>query len=120
ADFNFSDFDFSGVPSEDEEGHGFGGSFRDLFSQLFSRGGPREPEGPQRGADLEHRLHLGFWDAIRGTQVRVTVARDEACPKCHGTGAASGPAVQWKAWGGTGHVTRESEAVCFSECCTEV
>ena len=119
ADFNFSGFDFSGVPSEDEEGHGFGGSFRDLFSQLFSRGGPREPEGPQRGADLEHRLHLGFWDAIRGTQVRVTVARDEACPKCHGTGAASGPAVQCTACGGTGKVTRQSGAMRFSGPCPQ-
>src|SRR5215469_14900209 len=52
--FDFSGFDFSDLQSEDRQG-GFG--FRDLFS--FFRGGERdhEPEGPERGADIEHRLH---------------------------------------------------------------
>ena len=123
AGFDFSGFDFSGIPSEgdDEGGHGFGASFRDLFSQLFSRGGPRErqAEGPQRGADLEHHMHLGFWDAIRGTQVRITVAREETCPTCRGTGAAHGPSVECPECGGTGKVSRQVGAMRFSGPCPQ-
>src|ERR1022692_146988 len=89
--FDFSNFDDSGA----EAGRQGGGSpFRDIFSQIFSRGG-REAvsEEPQKGSDIEHRMHLGFWDAIRGTQVHVTVAREEPCPTCRGTGSAPGPAA---------------------------
>src|SRR5207237_5899081 len=54
--FDFSGFDFSASPSEEEgdHGRGFGSSFRDLFSQLFSGGGPRErqAEGPHGGGAL--------------------------------------------------------------------
>jgi molecular chaperone DnaJ len=121
AGFDFSGFDFSGIPPEDSEGEeerGVGGSFRDLFSQLFSRGGARrEAAGPQRGADLEHHLHLSFSDAIRGTQVHFTVARKETCPTCRGTGAASGPSVECSDCGGTGKVSRQVGAMRFSGPC---
>jgi molecular chaperone DnaJ len=119
--FDFSGFDFSDYAPEAEEGRGFGSSFRDLFSQFFSRGEGHgaEPEGPQRGNDIEHHMHLGFWDAIRGTQVRITVARGETCPRCHGTGAAPGPPVQCPACGGTGKVTRQMGAMRFSGPCPE-
>src|SRR5579859_7802410 len=97
--FDFSDFDVgaarggrraTGSPPAQEEGGGFGG-FRDIFSQIFSRG--REDEGPaeeSRGRDIEHYMHIGFWDAIRGTQVRVTVNRKESCPACKGSGTGKG------------------------------
>src|SRR3990172_286857 len=67
---DFSGFDFSYFCAAEEKGGGFGGGFRDIISQLFSRGREREParRGPERGSGLEHHMHLGFWDAIRGTQ----------------------------------------------------
>jgi len=116
---DFSGFDFSNLGPEAESRGGFGGSFRDLFSQFFSRGAEREPEGegPERGKDIEHRLHLGFWDAIRGTQVRITVARNEACPTCHGTGKAGGPPVTCATCGGSGKTTRQAGAMRFSMTC---
>lgn len=123
--FDFSGFDFSEYApqgrAEEEEGRGLGGSFRDLFSQFFSRGGGRqaEPEGPQRGADIEHHMHLGFWDAIRGTQVRITIARQEECGRCHGTGAAPGPDVKCPTCGGAGKVTRQMGAMRFSGPCPD-
>src|SRR5690242_14036870 len=69
--FDFSGFDFS--EAGPREGRG-GSSFRDIFSQIFSRGGVAEAEEEtvERGRDTEHHLHLGFWDAIRGTQVRIS------------------------------------------------
>jgi molecular chaperone DnaJ len=121
---DFSGFDFGGYDTEGGEAEkrgGFGGAFRDIFSQIFSRGGAREaePEGPQPGTDIEHRMHLAFWDAIRGTQVRITVARQEACPACHGTGRAPGPEVVCSACGGKGKTAQQVGAMKFSITCPQ-
>jgi molecular chaperone DnaJ len=121
---DFSGFDFSNLddlgPEAAKQG-GFGAAFRDLFSQVFSRGGEHEAEskGPEKGTDIEHRMHLGFWDAIRGTQVRITVARHEACPTCRGSGAASGPSVACSGCGGTGKATRQVGTMRFSLPCPQ-
>ena len=115
---DFSGFDFSDFQPEDRQS-GFGSSLRDLFS--FFRGGEREREGegPERGADIEYQLNLGFWDAIRGTQVHLTVARNETCSTCKGSGKASGPAVVCPACGGTGKSSRQAGAMRFSVTCPQ-
>jgi len=116
---DFSGFDFSDYAPEAERG-GFGASFRDLFSQFFSRRREgAEPEGSERGGDIEHHMHLGFWDAIRGTQVRVTVGRNEACGTCGGTGAASGAPVTCTACGGSGKTTQQAGVMRFSLTCPQ-
>ncbi len=119
--FDFSGFDFSDFRPEEGKRGGFGASFRDLFSQYFSRAAEHPPghEGPQQGSDIEHRMHLGFWDAIRGTQVRVTVAREEACAACRGTGAAPGPAIACGTCGGSGKTTRQAGTLRFSITCPQ-
>jgi molecular chaperone DnaJ len=119
-DFDFSGFDFSGAGEEAEKG-GVGGAFRDLFSQIFSRSGAREAEaaGPARGTDLEHQMHLGFWDAIRGTRVRFTASRNEACSTCKGTGEGGGRAVTCPGCGGTGKATRQVGTMRFTTSCPE-
>ncbi len=124
-DVDFSGFDFSNVDDSGPEagrqaGGGFGGGFRDIFSQIFSRG-EREAasEEPEKGSDIEYRMHLGFWDAIRGTQVRITVAREEACPTCHGTGSTAGPAVTCANCGGTGKANRQVGAMRFAMTCPQ-
>src|ERR1039458_9140370 len=85
--FDFSNMDDGGGESAGRAGGGFGSNFRDIFSNIFSRN-EREAasEAPDRGTDLEYRMHLNFWDAVRGAQVRITVTREEACSTCHGTG----------------------------------
>ena len=54
---DFSGFDFSNFDNaepETEKHGGFGGAFRDIFSQLFNRSSQRTgEEGPQKGSDLE-------------------------------------------------------------------
>jgi len=122
--FDFSGFDFSNAEDGDAEAEkhaGFGGGFRDIFSQLFNRSGQREEEeeGPQKGSDIEHHMHLGFWDAIRGTQVRITVARQETCPTCKGSGSAKGPAVTCTMCGGTGKVARQAGTMRFNVTCPQ-
>jgi molecular chaperone DnaJ len=123
--FDFSGFDFSNLEDVDPEpgrqsGGGFGGGFRDIFSQIFSRG-EREAasEGPDKGSDIEYRMHLGFSDAIRGTQVRITVAHEETCGTCQGTGAAAGSAVTCETCGGTGKTSRQVGAMRFAMTCPQ-
>jgi molecular chaperone DnaJ len=121
---DFSGFDFSNydnAETEAEKRGGFGGGFRDIFSQLFNRSGQREAEeeGPQRGSDIEHHMHLGFWEAIRGTQVRITVARQETCSTCKGTGSAGGAPVTCTACGGTGKATRQAGTMRFTVTCPQ-
>jgi len=118
--FDFSGFDFSqsGGEEEPQGGGGFGG-FRDIFSQIFSRGGGRVREEPEKGSDIEHRMHLGFWDAIRGTQVRFSAARNETCPTCKGTGSASGKTVTCTTCGGTGKSERQFGTMRFSGPCPD-
>ncbi|MGD1100859.1 MAG: molecular chaperone DnaJ [Terriglobia bacterium] len=119
---DFSGFDFSNMDESGGEagrrGGGFGGGFRDIFSQIFSRG-EREAasEEPEKGSDIEYRMHLGFWDAIRGAQVRITVARDEACSTCHGTGTTPGPTVTCGECGGTGKTLKQAGAMRFEMTC---
>jgi molecular chaperone DnaJ len=121
--FDFSGFDFSDLDNAeshaDRQG-GFGSSFRDIFSQIFSRGArPEEHEESEKGSDFEYRMHLGFWDAIRGTQVRITVARQETCPSCKGTGAVGGSTVTCATCEGTGKATRQVGAMNFSMTCPQ-
>jgi molecular chaperone DnaJ len=68
-------------------GGGFG-SFGDILSDLFGRGGG----GPQRqrGRDLEAEVQLGFEQAIGGTQVSVSIPKHSPCATCNGTGAKPG------------------------------
>ena len=91
--FDFSNFEDAGAAHGGRSG-GFSGGFRDIFSSIFSRGDNNEAsDEPEKGSDIEYRMHLGFWDAIRGAQLRVTVGRQVTCETCHGSGSAPGPAV---------------------------
>jgi molecular chaperone DnaJ len=70
----------------------FGGDFGDILSGIFSRGGGggRGQRQQVRGRDLETEVQLSFDQAINGTQISVTVPKQERCETCHGSGAAPG------------------------------
>lgn len=74
--FDFNDFDFGGAQGQQS------GSFRDIFSGIFSGGGfgRREPQGPVPGTDVEYEVHVPFWEAIRGGTMRLNIQR----PGTHG------------------------------------
>ncbi len=121
---DFSGFDFSNMEdsggAQGGRGSGIGGGFRDIFSSIFSRGDNNaESEGPEKGSDIEYRMHLGFWDAIRGAQLRVTVAHEITCSTCHGSGTAPGPVVTCTLCGGTGKTTRQAGAMKFAMTCPQ-
>lgn len=98
-----------------EEGGGF--RFTDIFSQMFGREGRREAAQPQKGADLEYALNIDFWQAIRGTQISLTVTRQEVCPVCNGTGASGGNTTICPECNGSGNVNQMAGAMKFSLTC---
>ena len=85
---------FGGFDPSAFGGGGFGG-IGDIFSDLFGRATGRRG-GPQRqpGRDLETEVRLSFDQAIKGTQVSVSVPTDAACATCHGSGAKPGTSPQ--------------------------
>jgi len=94
-------------------------NFQDIFSQWFGR--QQQPEGApqtQKGSDLEYFLNIDFWQAIKGTQVRLQIARQEACATCGGTGAAkSATNTVCPECNGSGNVTQAAGAMRFSLTC---
>jgi molecular chaperone DnaJ len=83
----FTGFGGGGAPFS---GGGFASDLGDIFSSIFTRGS-REP--PQvRGRDLETEVRLSFDQAMKGTQVTVTVPKSERCATCGGSGAEPGSA----------------------------
>jgi molecular chaperone DnaJ len=132
----FGGFDFSDVFSRG--GSGSGGAspgarsgrrpqspedsanFQDIFSQWFSRNNADSAAAaaPEKGSDLEYGLAIDFWQAIKGTQVRLNIARQEICPTCNGTGAAkSGGNTVCPECNGSGNVTQAAGAMRFSLTC---
>jgi molecular chaperone DnaJ len=69
----------------------FSADLGDIFSSLFNRGGGGRAR-PQavRGRDLETEVTLSFDQAVKGSQVSVTVPKAERCKTCHGSGAKPG------------------------------
>ena len=104
-------------PGQEQPGGGERpGSFRDFFSSFF-RGGEAEDAPPEAGADLEYVLDIDFWQAIRGTQLRIDVTRHEVCNTCHGTGQAGGGTVTCPQCNGSGQVTQMAGAMKFNLTC---
>ena len=117
----FGGFDFSDVSqgaADAGAAGGFGGQFKDIFSQFFG-GRARHEERPEaeKGTDLEYGLNIDFWQAIRGTQVSLSIQRQEVCATCHGTGQANTGSVACPQCNGTGNVTQMAGAMRFNITC---
>ena len=125
--FNFGGFDFSDAFPGAASGSGGGArrsqgnshDFSDLFSQFFGRQrGASQSQAPaQPGSDLEYALKVDFWQAIRGTQVKLTVNRLDPCAQCRGTGVSGGGSVTCPECHGTGNVNQMAGAMKFSLSC---
>ena len=114
--FDFSDmFTRGGGARSSTSG---GGNFQDIFSQWFGRSqGEETAAASQPGSDLEYGLSIDFWQAIKGTQVRLNIARQEACPVCHGSGSQAGANTVCPECNGSGNVTQVAGAMRFSLTC---
>jgi len=119
---DFGGFDFSGF-----QGGGMGaqqpgagsstwGSFKDIFSGIFSGAHEQHPRGPQPGTDLEYQATVDFWSAIRGGQARLQIHRQETCPTCHGQAHTGGP-MTCPECNGAGQVTQMGGRMKFNIPC---
>lgn len=117
--FDFGGFDFSDFAGAGAGGQG-SGNFRDIFSGIFGggRGGgfTGQPEGPEPGHDLEYQVNVPFWQAIRGGEMRLNIARQETCSNCGGTGFLQ-QAGACPECGGKGQVTQTSGRMKFNVPC---
>lgn len=116
---NFGGFDFNGFSGGyggPQEGSSAWGSFKDIFSGIFSGAQHEQPHGPQPGTDLEYQATVDFWTAIRGGQMRIQVNRQESCPACHGQ-AHLGGAMQCPECHGTGQVVQMGGRMKFNITC---
>jgi molecular chaperone DnaJ len=128
---NFDGFDFAeylrqqqragrpgnGAAGATPEDLGGTGTFRDIFSEMFGGGKRGKSQQPERGADLEYGLNIDFWQSIKGTQVRLSISRQETCEVCHGSGAAGNSVAVCPECDGTGTVTQMAGAMKFNLTC---
>ena len=75
-------------------GFDFGGSFSDIFEDLFGGGMHEARRGgggsQSRGADLRYNLAISLEDAFKGKQSTINVATSVSCDACHGSGGEKG------------------------------
>ena len=76
----FHGFDFSS-PATDASA-----TFGDLFSEAIRHGGPESGSHEERAGDLFGDVSLGFDEALRGSERRLTVTRLDVCAACGGSG----------------------------------
>jgi molecular chaperone DnaJ len=121
--FDFGGFDFSDFTGSAGSGGGgrtSSGGFRDIFSSIFGgRSATHEPgsgSGPQPGSDLEYQVNVGFWQAIRGAELRLNISRQDLCTNCGGTGYIESTAA-CPDCGGKGQVTETSGRMKFNVPC---
>jgi molecular chaperone DnaJ len=116
--FDFSDIFGGGAGAGDSTGGSRSGSFRDIFSGIFGggRGPGMQPQGPESGTDLEYQVNVGFWQAIRGSEMRIQVTRLDTCTNCHGSGHIEQPGVCPEC-GGSGQIQQTSGRMKFNTTC---
>ncbi len=65
------------------------GNLGDIFDAFFG-GGRGQAAGPQRGQDVQAQVVLTLEECFSGVERPLRLARDEACPRCSGSGAEPG------------------------------
>jgi len=116
---DFSGFDFNDFSEgAGAAGRRAGGSgFRDIFSNIF-RGGAQQDvaERPEPGGDLEYQVNVGFWQAIKGTVMKLNIPHLEVCGNCHGQGYIESPGACPQCHG-KGQITQKSGSMKFNVPC---
>jgi molecular chaperone DnaJ len=118
--FDFSGFDFNdfaeGAGNAGRRA-GTGGGFRDIFSNIFGRGGGVEAaQHREPGTDLEYQMNVGFWQAIKGAELQLNIPRLEVCGNCHGQGFIEQPG-ECPQCHGKGQITQKSGSMKFNVPC---
>jgi len=117
--FDFSGFDFNDFSegaSTAGQRAGTGGGFRDIFSNLFGGGRSQPEQRPEPGDNLEYQVNVGFWQAIKGTVMKLNIPHLEVCGNCHGQGYIESPGVCPQCHG-KGQITQKSGSMKFNMPC---
>jgi molecular chaperone DnaJ len=94
----------------------FGGT-GSIFDELFG-GGQRDPNSPQRGADLRYDLEISFEEAVLGCEKEIPLTKMDACDACQGTGAESGSSSKTcQTCGGRGQVISSRGIFSIAQTC---
>jgi molecular chaperone DnaJ len=96
----------------------FGGSGGgSIFENLFG-GERRDPNGPQRGADLRYDMEISFVEAALGCEKEISVAKPDACDACGSTGAEKGSTTKTcTTCGGRGQVVNSRGIFSIAQTC---
>ena len=95
-----------GAPGGGRGGFGFGSGRRSAR------------QTPQRGADLESEITIGFLDAVHGTTTAVAFTAEAACSECHGSGAKPGTSPQvCTECGGSGEIAMNQGFFSTAQVC---
>src|SRR5690606_31780804 len=111
-------FGHAGLGGAGGFGGGFDGGISEIFEQFFggaftrAAGGASRPHGPAAGQDLRASITIDFEEAVRGTQVQLTIQRFEQCATCNGSGAAPGTTpIRCVQCAGTGEVRSARQSI---------
>jgi molecular chaperone DnaJ len=72
------------------EGVDLGDLFGDLIGSFFGGGGGRRRRGPRPGGDVRAILDIDLVEAATGVKRAQTIAREESCRDCGGSGSRPG------------------------------
>ncbi len=121
--FDFGGFDWGAYSGGGATGAGAnaGGSFRDMFGDLFGGGRATTQGRPtaQRGADIEVPLAISFEDAINGMTSNIRVKHNEVCAICSGSGETGANQVACTTCQGTGKVGAGGGFLRFDQGCPD-
>jgi molecular chaperone DnaJ len=62
-------------------------------------------------------LNVDFWQSMRGTQVKLSISRQETCEVCHGSGSSGNSVAVCPECDGSGTVTQMAGAMKFNLTC---
>jgi len=93
----YDQFGHAGAQSQGFSGFGGGASgfsgFDDIFDMFFGGGRTRDPNAPERGADLKYTMTLTFEEAVFGKETEINIPKEETCDTCNGSRAKPGTKV---------------------------
>ena len=99
---------FGGVDLGDIFGDIFGGGFGGGFSGFGGGSSTRTANAPRKGHDIQASVILTFEEAAHGCSKKITINRQDTCPDCGGTGAATGTSPETcPDCGGRGYVVTQ-------------
>jgi len=88
---------------------GASGGGSSIFDDFFGGGGRQSAGGRARGADLRYDLEIDFEEAVLGSEREMTLAVNEECDACAGSGAEKGTKKETcRHCGGSGFVVSQS------------